>query len=454
MGLFSLDFERFYQHVRERGGQVKGIFCIQYPIYCIHANISDVTPDALDNIDRVICDFYSRKPDFTALQIGSLIGTSKMFVELRTQVLLRDGLLEKSDDGYRLTIEGRAVFHDKIRERQHNRSYDFYLDGVTLKPLPKIFYTFYRSKLISEHDVRYFTTQNGETKTIKPFGPDIVHTPPDKPALAESIFGISADQREEYGIPSGLVTIDDTSFTKQTFQLLVAVSSFEGGLIKEVIDGFATYSLSEGLSYYETVKKHIRVFEPWLKEKIQNLEFKITIPKLREDFNRQPKPIVTSNWSELDRYKDSNNRCFSFSSEDLLKVIEEIFEIKDVVPESLVNEESRIEISLNKTMLMNSSDRHKLIENLIRERDYHIANVDRGVFLIYLYYKTEDDFVKRVIQFKSLIKKDLKNSALNTEWFTKIHPEYAADYRELLIAAGELEILEKVDMENYMAQLN
>ncbi|PSK92224.1 hypothetical protein [Taibaiella chishuiensis] len=452
MGLFSLDFERFYQHIRETGGQLKGIFCIQYPVYCIHATISDITPDALDNIDRVICDFYSRKPDFTTFQIGSLIGTSKMFVELRTQVLLRDGLLEKSDGGYQLTIEGRAVFHDKVRERQHNRSYDFYLDGITLQPLPKVFYTFYRSKLISEYDVRFFTTSTGETRTSKPFGPDIVHTPPDKSALIEKIFGVLAEEREQYGIPSGLVTIDDTSFTKQTFQLLIAVSSFETGLVKEVIDGFAAHSLSEGISYYETVKKHIKVFESTLKEKIQNLEFKITIPRLREDSQRQPKPIITSNWGELDCYRDSRNRCFSFSSEDLLKVIEEIFEIKNVAPESVVNEETTIEISLNKQMLMNSSDRHRLVESLIRERDYYyVANAEKNVFLIYLYYKTEDDFVRKVIQFKSLLKKEKRTAILNYKWFTKLHPEFAGDYRELLAAAGELEILEKVDIENYMA---
>jgi hypothetical protein len=453
MGLFSLDFERFYLHIRETGGQLKGIFCIQYPVYCIHANIRDVTPDALDNIDRVICDFYRRKPDFTTFQIGSLIGTSKTFVDLRTQVLLRDGLLERSENGFQPTIEGLAVFHDKIRERQHNRSYDFYLDGVSLQPLPKIFYTFYRSKLISENDVRYFTIPNGETRTSKPFGPDIVHTPPDKTVLIQKIFSISTEDRENYAIPSGLVTIDDTSFTKQTFQLLIAVSSFEDGLVKEVIDGFATHSLSEGLSYYETVKKHIRVFETGLKHKIQNLEFKINIPKPKEDASRQPKPVITSNWGEIDRYKDSKNKCFSFSSEDLLKVIEEIFEIKDVVPESVVNEETTIEISLTKDMLMSSSDRHRLIENLIRERDYYIANIDKSVFLIYLYYKTEDDFVKKVIQFKSLLKKERTIGALNYHWFTNVHAEFAGNYRELLAASGEMEILEKVDIEYYMAQL-
>jgi hypothetical protein len=451
MGLFSLDFERLYQHFQAQGGQLKGIFCIQYPIYCIHANISDVTPDALENVDRVICDFYKKNHSFTPFQIGSLIGTSKTFVEIRIQVLLRDGLIRKIEDGYQLTDGGRAVFDDKIRERQYSRTFDFYLDGVSLAPLPKVFYTFYRSKLISENDIRYFTGSDGETRTSRPFGPDIVHTPPDKDLITEKIFGIPLDERDEYNIPTGLVSIEDSSFTKQTFQLLVAVSFINGELTKEIIDGFAYFSLAEGLTYYETIKKNIRIFENGLNDKIQNLEFKITIPAMREDTDKQPKPIITSNWGEIDRYKNSKNKCFSFSSEDLMRVITDIFKIKDVSPESMVNEESNIEISLTKEMLMSSSDRGRLIENLIRQRDYYIGNIDRNVFLVYLYFKTTDDFVQQVLKFKKLIKEN-KKSLLNHTWFTETYPAYKDNFREMLTAVGETDLLEKIDIECFMAK--
>ncbi|MCX2483215.1 hypothetical protein [Pedobacter sp. MR2016-24] len=451
MGLFSLDFERLYQHFQAQGGQLKGIFCIQYPIYCIHANISDVTPDALENVDRVICDFYKKNHSFTPFQIGSLIGTSKTFVEIRIQVLLRDGLIKKIEDGYQLTDAGRAVFDDKIRQRQYSRTFDFYLDGVSLAPLPKVFYTFYRSKLISENDVRYFTGSDGETRTSRPFGPDIVHTPPDKDLITEKIFGIPLDERDEYNIPTGLVSIEDSSFTKQTFQVLVAVSFINGELTKEIIDGFAYFSLAEGLTYYETIKKNIRIFENGLNDKIQNLEFKITIPAMREDTDKQPKPIITSNWGEIDRYKNSKNKCFSFSSEDLMRVITDIFKIKDVSPESVVNEESNIEISLTKEMLMSSSDRGRLIENLIRQRDYYIGNIDRNVFLVYLYFKTTDDFVQQVLKFKKLIKEN-KKSLLTHTWFTETYPAYKDNFREMLTAVGEIDLLEKIDIECFMAK--
>ncbi len=453
MSAFHLDIEKFYQHFQETGGQLKGILCLQYPVYCIHANICDVTPDAMENIDRLIAGFYLKSTRLSAFQIGSLLGTSQTFIEMRTAALLRDGLLENKDGQLEITTSGKEVFQDKLQERQHNRAYDFYLDGISLKPLPQIFYNYYRSKLISEHDIRYFTNAKGETYTTTPFGPDIVHTPPDQPVLVDHIFAVAQEDREDYGIPSGLVSIAETAFTRQTFQLLVAVSTRNGEVVKEIIDGFAVYSLSDGLSYYETVKKHIRAFEPFLLERIQNLEFRIIVPPQPEDTAKRPRPIVTSNWGETDRYKDIANRCFSFSSEDLLKVVEEFFEIRDVLPGNLINTGADIEINLTKKMLMNSADKYKLLASLIRQRDYHMGNPDRNVFVLYLYYKTDDPFVEEVLGFSQLVRKSRKNTDLNHSWFTVTHPEFAHNYRELLIAAGELETLENIDIQQHMRQL-
>ena len=81
MGLFSLDIERYYQELEVKGQHLKGLFCIQYPIYCIHATITDSTPEALDNLDKVILDFFSRKTSFTTFQIACLMGTTKLLVE-------------------------------------------------------------------------------------------------------------------------------------------------------------------------------------------------------------------------------------------------------------------------------------------------------------------------------------------------------------------------------------
>ena len=64
MSNFSIDIEKFYEELSGMGRQLKGIFCLQYPIFCIHSEISDSTPDPLDNLDKVIVDFIKVKPDF------------------------------------------------------------------------------------------------------------------------------------------------------------------------------------------------------------------------------------------------------------------------------------------------------------------------------------------------------------------------------------------------------
>ena len=453
MSVFSLDIEKFYQEIKEKGGQLKGFFCMQYPIYCIHANIKDLSPDPLDEIDQIICDLLVTKSDYKAQEIASILGTTKAFVELRIDVLSKEKYLKKEGSAYLPTEIGLEVFSDRKKKREHSRSYDFFLDGVTLNPLPSIFYTFYRAKLMSEHDFFYYTGHDMITKVVRPFSPDIVHTPPDMSKIMKQIYNVPPDQREEYGIPIGLLEIEETSFTRQTFNLLIGVSRYDDKIVKEVIDGHASYSLNEMISYYDALKKQIKIFEPVLEERIKHLMFKIDVPPSKGDY--QVKPFFTSNWTEIDLFKKSQDACFAFSSEDLLNVIGEIFQVKDVLPENIVNTETSIEISLSKDMLTNSPDRNKLIENLIRERDYHIIHkTDRGVFLIYLYYTTKDEFVKKVVSFKTVIKKYRRDNEFDLSDFILSYPEFRDDLRELMVASGEPEMLEKIDIDKYMIKLH
>jgi hypothetical protein len=453
MGVFSLDIEKFYEELEENGEQLKGIFCLQYPIYCIHAHITDNTSDPLDNLDKAIAEFLLAKKNFTPFQISSLMGTSKPLVELRIAKMIDDRLLIQQGEIYELTGLGIEVFQNKTQIRQHKRSYDFYVDGLTLMPLPKIFYTHYNSKLISEHDFYFRTISNGESKVIRPFGPDLTHKPLNKSEVIERIFNVPSTEREKYFVPEGLVAIDDTSFTKLAIHLFVSVSQNGEKLNKQVIDGFAIYSLAENITYYETVTRNVKSFESILQQKINNLEFKIAIPRQRPDSDVTPRPMLTTNWPEIDKYANSGSKCFSFSSEDLLRVVEQIFQIRHVVDESLINTDTDVVISINKKMLLSSPNRQKIISDLIRERDYKFGNVDNNVFLLYLYFKTDDDFVKKAIDLKKIITAQ-GSRAVSLTWLIDRYPEFAGNYRQLLIAAGEYDLLEKLDIEKFMMQIN
>ncbi len=454
MGYFSIDIEKYHEELSSMGRQLKGIFCIQYPIYCIHSEISDSTPDALDNLDKVIVDFLKIKPDFTSFQIGSIIGASKSLVDLRIKKLVFDKLLCKDGGKCFLSEEGTSVFETKIQLRQHKLSYDFYVDGITLKPLSKVFYNYYKNKLISENHTYCYTNQEGETKTARPFAPDIVHTPPDKSLITNFIMGVETGKRDEFGIPLGLQSIDDISYTKMSFQILISVSKSKDGMIKEFADGFAIYSLSEELSYYETVRKNVSFFEPTLKEKIQNLEFKIMMPFQKKDSQDKPVPYLTTNWPEIDRYKDSHNKCFNFSSEDLIKFLAKTFELKHIEQESVINEDDTIEFNINKKTLSESSNRQKLVNGLIRKRDYKIFfnnSLERNVFLFYLYYRADDPLIIKLIEFVELIKIHKK---VTLSFFSEKHIEYLDKYRSYLVLAGEFDLLEKLDVEKHMSITN
>ena len=454
MSNFSIDIEKYYEELSTMSRQLKGVFCIQYPIYCIHSEISDSTPDPLDNLDKVIVDFVKVKADFSPFQIGSIIGTSKALIQLRLDKLVSDGLLRKEDNKCFLTEEGIPVFETKTQLRLHKQSYDFYVDGITLNPLSRVFYSYYKSKLISEHYSFYKTNpKTSERYVVKPFAPDMVHTPPEKSRISDLIFAIDAEQRENFGIPNGLQSIDEISFTKMSFQILVSVSKSKDGLVKELIDGHAIYSLGEERTYYETLRKNVVQFELTLKERIQNMEFKLTIPFQKKDSSEKPMPILTTNLPEIDRYKESVNKCFNFSSEDLLKFLESMYGLKHIDQDSLIYEDDAVEINIRKKTLEESPNRKKLVNDLIRKRDYRIFNnsLERNVFLFYLYYSTDDATIKELIEFIELIKHYQKFSFAD---FLKNHSEYNEKIRPYLVLAGEYDLLEKYDIEMHMLKVN
>lgn len=454
MGLFSIDIERLFQDLSNKGQKLKGMFCIQYPIYCIHANITDSTPDPLESVDKVIVDFLASNPRLTPLQIGHFMGTSSKIIDRRIYKLQLDNLLKQEGSKLTPTEQGISVFKDKSSVRLHNRSYDFYLDGVTLQPLPKFYYTYYRAKFLSEDNILLRTSKSGETYTIRLFAPDIVHTPPDRQTIINNINKIEGNRRDEYSIPAGLTEINEISFNKLSLNLLVAVSESHDKLIKELIDGFALHSLKDNISYYESAKRNINIFEESLKSRLDRLVFKIVSPKRRSYQDTNQKVFLTSNWHEVDRYEKAEQSCFSFSSEDLNLAITQFFSLSNLVSDNVVNTDKNIEINVTKAMLLESSNRTKVIDSLIRGRDYkvfnHESSLDKNVFLIYLYFNTNDPFVRETVELKKLIYEHQKNNGkVNLDWINSLNV-LSHDYRQLLIAAGEYDILEKLDIERYM----
>ncbi|UPT70978.1 MAG: hypothetical protein M0D53_00745 [Flavobacterium sp. JAD_PAG50586_2] len=454
MAKFSTNIEKFYTELLVDGKELKGVWCIQYPLFCIHSIILDSTPDPLLNFDKIVVSLFQTKPDFSSLQIASIVGCSKSMVEYRINELIKDGILDSKKGKYELTELGVQVFVTEEQVHQHKRSYDFYVDGITLKPLPSEFYNQYRSKFITDDEIEITDSKSGKTFTKNSFSPDLVHTPPDKEKIISQIFNIDQSERKNFEIPEGLETIEDISFTKITFQLLVAVSKKDDILCKELIDGFAYHSVVENYTYYESLRRNVLLFEPALLNKIKNLEFRITLPKFREDTTSKGMPSITTNWAEIDKYNSSENRCFAFSTEDLSKFLHHFFNLNDIPIECIINQDQEIRIDITRSLLIGSSNRPKLISALIRKREFKMVNPNKNVYLIFLNYATTDKYVLEVLRFKSQVIDVIVNKNYNVEIVEKYTQDFKFSYRELLAAAGEFEILENLDIEKYMTMVN
>jgi hypothetical protein len=454
MANFSLDIERFNDAVSKHGGTLKGLGHIQYPVYCIHAVIIDTTLDAFDNLDRVICEFLFDKPDYQPQHIAALMGTSTGFVEQRLESLLTDGLLErKVNVGFTLTPQGIAVFQEAVQKREHRRTFDFYIDGISLQPLSGIFYaSSYRPRLISETDSYLYTNARGETIVKRPFGPDIVHTPPDKQVINDWIFAIPQSQRDSYGIPVGLQSIEEIFYTKQTFPLLIAVTDYAGTLVKEIVDGYPLFSLSEKITYYEASKKHIAPFEEKVKSRLKNFEFRIDRYSTFQGNENVQQAAITTNWPEIDR-TTVDNRSFSFSSEDLMLLLEQHFQVAEIRPEELINEDNEVGIYVTRNMLDSAFDKKRLLRSLIRGRDYRFGNRDGNAFITFLKIASTDEKITEVLDFYKALQAIPEDEKITLNQLKSLKADYGNSYRELLLAVGELEVLEEIDVNEHMLEI-
>jgi hypothetical protein len=129
------------------------------------------------------------------------------------------------------------------------------------------------------------------------------------------------------------------------------------------------------------------------------------------------------------------------------------FAINEIEPENIINEADNIVINIRENHLIKSSNRQKLLSDLIRKRDYKIFNnsLERNVFLFYIFYSSDDLIVKELIEFIELIK---EYQRFPFSRFIESHPKYTEKIRPFLLLAGEFDLLEKYDIENHMIEVN
>lgn len=435
MALFNLDIERYYQTQQEEGVELKSIAYLQYPIYCIHADIVDSSPDPLEKLDVAILKCISLFAEMKVHQIAQLLSLQKRAVEMRIESMRNEKLIEKRD--LAITKDGKKLMTNATMKRLQRRPYDFYLDGINFQPLKKELYTTkYLSSYFSENEYNYYTNHKGEIQINKPFKPNIIHEPLQKEKVIEEILNISQDTREDYKIPQGLEYIETLDFTKMTIPVLVGLFVKEGMPFRKLIDGFSTDGDSE----------KIISFEPNLKEKINKLELRLD--SWEDKITHESKVAFASNWHEIDQTNNDSKLQF-ISTEDLMIAIKKYYHIDVYSNENIINTNTEIGLDISKELLLNSgSNKKQLLKNIERGRDYQMLSTKNGIWIVFISFTTKCPFVKNVLEILSFLR-DAREKRLKRSHIQERLVQYDM-FRQALVFLEEYELLEDIDINQNM----
>lgn len=439
MAIFNLDIERFILAQKELGKELRGIACIQYPIYCLHTDIEDVSPDPLDSLDSSIALIYNNvTTDQEAISSFLSVPTSGVKARIRhfeKNDYLNENKTKLSQYGYNSLI---TCEEKKVKRKSH----DFYIDGVSFNPMSHVFYSRkYKQVTVDEMEFTFYTDNVGNVRSYNAFSPSIVHTPFDEEKTLKSILNTTEEQRKALQIPVGLQSIEKINFVKMTFPILIGLFEKDGKALKEIFDGFN--SLGES-NHLETIKKSIL-------SRVENIELRLNI-KRDSQSNEFYNFDFSSNWNEIDVINEEY-KLFWMSKEDLKSAFEHHYSMKDIPIDCVINSENEIGINVSKFVLIKSVNKRDIINNLRRGRDYQMTNrfLRTGVWVTFFSFHIADNYCCELLELLEFID-SAKSMSLEIEQYIQKFEKYD-EYREMLVFAEEYELLEKIDMKLNMIQI-
>lgn len=436
--MFNLDIERYIISQLENDLDLKGIACIQYPVYGLHCEIGDNSPDPLDGLDRSIAEALNgvtQDPSIISQLLGVPVsGINARIAHFKAYEYLDSDRVSLNQYGYNTLILGEK----KIKKK----SYDFFIDGLTFAPLPEVFYgRNYKQVLIEELSFSSYTNNKGEVVSYNSFSPSIVHTPFDEQKVKELILNVSSEGRQAHKIPVGLVSIEKISFVKMTFPVLIGLFDNNGKPVKKLIDGFKVLGDAQ----------HIHEFEKRLSDRIKNLELRLNIKRDRKTHEFYDHDFH-SNWDEIDA-ENEEPKLFWMSKEDLKTSLEKIYEIDSIPVEDIVVTPNDIGLNVTGSLLKKCSNKRDLINNLLRGRDYEMTMkfFRTGVWVTFFSFSSNDPFVSELLKVLEFVNK-AKEKGLEIDQLIVGLSKYQ-DHRRMLVLLEEYELLEQIDITLNMKQV-
>jgi hypothetical protein len=436
MAIFTLDIERLVKRYQEEGKDLKAIASIQYPIYTLHCEILDSSPGPLDTLDKSIAKLID-EITFGQAEIGTILGVPLSGVKSRMAYFNTYDYLE--NEGESISQLGKNELFFQTEKKLKRKSFDFLIDGVTMNPLPNEFYSkLYKHVIIEEFECSFHTREDGSTYSTYDFAPSIVHTAMDIDIIQKKLKEIGSIERKDYHIPVGLESIENISFEKCTFPLLVAIYDHPNGYGKELLDGFK----------FDGTSDHLRVFNNTLRERIEKLELRLNIRTDKESNEFKDFDFHT-NWNEID-IESEEKKLFWISKEDLLTAFQEQYKLKNLSRDNIICDSNEIGLNVTKALLKNAEQRRLIINNVKRGRDYEMTMKFKrtGVWVTFFSFKTQDAFVEDCLEIIEILDNG-KRAQLEVSHLHYKLKEYKS-YRDILIFLEEFEILEGIDIDNHM----
>ena len=427
------DWVRIMKSIERHGNKsLVALWRFNYPIYCIHSIILDSTPSEVESLDKQI---FSLVTSGVSMEMtSSILGLTHHIVKSRIEDLILHELIYLDADKYYSTEKGVSIFINKTQKLFRKRRYDFYTDGIDFKLLTK---EFYKDSTISNAIIE------DENSRVK-FYPNIEHQPPSLDKIKQELFSKKIEEREDYSIPIGFEELEEISFTKMTYPLLISIECDSMNQYSyQVLNGF----VSDPTLYSSSDFKN---FESKLLPKFgQNLRIQvISYRKQGMDLSEDPIFQLDTNWNEINKYQDIL-RPFIGAMSDFQKIINKRYYSKFEVDDIQVLK-GRLSVNINKSNFQKSSERIKIINNLNRGSDIIQLYRNDTLEIIVIEFNTVDNYIIELQKLLTILNKESNSKELIFEHLE--HSPYPPE--QLLLDLEKHSILEELAIEKHFKFLS
>ena len=420
---FNLNIQEYCKELLDNQGlRLRAIGVIKYPVYFIQATIRKYVDDDTYSLDYQILKIIDYFGVTDEKSINLILGVMEGVVRWRIDILEGSGYLMVSNDKIELTEDGAELVRKPDQRIEITVTDNFYVDGYTLKPLASEFYQKHK-----KYGAIHTFIKHGDFD----FEPDILHTPPGD-TIIENIMSVPVDKRSAYSIPGGLIELIDFDPVRVIHPLGVVYASNDNGEItKRLIDCCDSCPTDDFLAEQKDL----------LQDRIDNL-FIQPIKKIikSKDDIEQDKEIIKFGSSWDFQKSSENNVIFNIGKHNLKAIISNHINIEIIEAEDIQISDVSIKWKIDKKYFKNNiENKQLLIGYLSRERHYIFQHEFTGIWLVFIEFIPNDQFVKDLLKLLSIIENDKPN------WNELIN-DFGLNYlRELLISIGKYFDLESLD---------